>query len=72
MAQNLAYERAKRASAEFGDSVVFREIDTLDMDVLREWGVSDALYIDEKHINTGPPPTYKKMKRLIAKRVNKL
>ena len=70
--QNMVYERAKRAAAEFGDEVVFREIDTSDRDVLMEWGISDALYIDDKQVRTGPPPSYEKIYKLISKRVGKL
>jgi hypothetical protein len=32
-AQNIVFERAKRATNEFGDKVEFREIDTLNRDV---------------------------------------
>ncbi len=71
-AQNLVFERAKRAAAEFGDKAVFREIDTFDRDVLLEWGIADALFIDDKSVRTGPPPPYEKIKKLIAKRVKKL
>jgi len=72
MAQNLVHERAKRAAAEFGDSVLFREINTSDTDALREWGMPDALFIDDTEVSTGPPPTYEKIKKLIMKRVNRL
>ena len=71
-AQNIVYERAKRASQEFGDQVDFEEFFTLDRDVFLEWGISDALYIDGKKIRTGPPPSYEKIKKIIAKRVKKL
>jgi GNAT superfamily N-acetyltransferase len=71
-AQNMVFERAKRAAAKFGDEVVFREIDTSDRDVFMEWGISDALFIDEKEIRTGPPPSYEKIYKLISKRVSKL
>ena len=71
-AQNLVYERAKRASGEFGDKVLFKEIDTFDRDVLQEWGITDALYIDKKQVRTGPPPSYEKIKKQIAKKVKKL
>ena len=43
--QNLVFERAKRASAEFGDKVVFQGIDTSERDVFLAWGISDALFI---------------------------
>lgn len=71
-AQNLTFERAKRASAEFGDEVLFEDYDTSDRNVFEEWGISDALYIDGKEINTGPPPSYEKIKKLIEQRVKKL
>jgi len=71
-AGNMTFERAKRAAAEFGDRVVFQEIDTSDRDVFLEWGISDALYIDGKSVRTGPPPSYDKIKSLIAKRSKKL
>jgi len=71
-AQNMVFERAKRAAAESGDKVVFKEIDTFNRDVFLEWGIADALYIDDKQVRTGPPPSYKKLKKLIAKKVKKL
>ncbi len=71
-AQNIVCERAKRASAELGDKVVFREIDTFDKEVLSRWGISDALFIDDKEVRTGPPPSYKKIKRLIARKVKRV
>jgi GNAT superfamily N-acetyltransferase len=71
MAQNLAYERAKRAAAEIGDSVIFREIDTSDPKILRETGISDALFIDHKQVRTGPPPKYDKIMKQIKKRIGK-
>ncbi len=72
LAQNLVNERVKRAATGFGEKVIFRQYDTSDRDVLYEWGISDALYIDEKSVRTGPPPSYKKIRKLIAKRVRKL
>jgi predicted N-acetyltransferase YhbS len=72
MAQNLAVERARRAAFELGDRVVFCEIPTFERDALMEWGRSDALYVDEKEVRNGPPPTYEKIRDLIAKRVGRL
>jgi len=71
-AQNIVYERAKKASSEFGNKVDFQEINTFDRDVFLEWGISDALFIDGKQVRTGPPPSYKKIKRKIARKVAKL
>jgi GNAT superfamily N-acetyltransferase len=71
-AQNLVYERAKRATEAFDERVVFNEIDTADRETFLEWGISDALFIDDKEVRTGPPPSYEKVKGLIVKRVRKL
>ncbi len=70
-AQNLVRERAKRAAAEFPEKVVFREIDTFSRQDYQEWGIADALYIDDRQIRTGPPPSYEAIKAGIAKRVKR-
>lgn len=72
MAQNITHERARRAAAEFGDRVIFQEFNTFDRDVLQEWGIVDALFIDGKQVNTGPPPSYEKIMKKITKRVSRL
>jgi N-acetylglutamate synthase-like GNAT family acetyltransferase len=69
---NIVFERAKKASAEFGDKVVFQHIDTSNSQAFQEWGISDALFIDGKEVSTGPPPSYEKLKKMIGKRVKKL
>ncbi|MFC2141328.1 GNAT family N-acetyltransferase [Acidobacteriota bacterium] len=68
-AQNLVYERAKKAAGEFGDKVEFREYDTFEKEVFNEWGILDALFIDDKRVRTGPPPSYEKIKKLIKKKI---
>ena len=71
-AQNIVFERARRAATELGDRVEFTAIDTSDRDIFLDWGITDGLFIDGKQVNTGPPPSYEKIKRTIAKRANKL
>jgi N-acetylglutamate synthase-like GNAT family acetyltransferase len=73
-AMNLAFERAKRASAEpeFVNKVIFNEIDTFDKSTFNEWGISDAVFINDKEVRTGPPPFYEKIKKLLKKRVKKI
>ena len=71
-AQNILFERAQKAALEFGNKVVFQEIDTSNREVFLEWGIADALFIDNKQVRTGPPPSYEKIKKLIAKKVKKL
>ncbi|MEE9167017.1 MAG: GNAT family N-acetyltransferase [Candidatus Neomarinimicrobiota bacterium] len=71
-AQNIVFERARRAASEFGEKAVFKEINTFVREAFLEWGIADALFIDDKQVRTGPPPSYKKIKKLIAKRVKKI
>jgi N-acetylglutamate synthase-like GNAT family acetyltransferase len=71
-AQNLVHERAKRASREFGELVEFQEIPTFEKEVLVEWGISDGLFIDGKQVRSGPPPSYEKIRKKIAKRTNRI
>jgi len=71
-AQNLVFERAKRAASELGDKVVFQGINTFDRQVLLEWGIADGLFIDGRQMRTGPPASYKKIRRTIARRARKL
>jgi hypothetical protein len=71
-AQNLVYERARRAAGLFGDKVLFERYDTLEPEVFKEWGISDGLFIDGKEVRTGPPPSFETIRDLIEKRVRKL
>jgi len=71
-AQNIVCERAQRAASEFGEKVVFQMIDTFDRQTFLEWGIADALFIDGKQVRTGPPPSYAKIRKLIARRVKRL
>ncbi len=71
-AQNMVFERAKRAAAGFGDTVEFQEFNTSETEVLQEWGLIDALFIDGRQVRTGPPPSYEKIRKKIRKKVRKL
>jgi GNAT superfamily N-acetyltransferase len=69
---NLAYERAKRACLALGDKVVFKEYDTMDEQIFAQWGIRDGLFVDNKEIRTGPPPSYEKIYQVIEKKAKKL
>ncbi len=71
-AQNMAFERAKKAALEFGDKVNFQKVDTSVRKTFLEWGISDGLFIDGKEVRTGPPPSYEKIRRIIARKIKKL
>ena len=72
-AQNMAFERAKRAAAEpeFAEKAVYREVDTFDRTELLRSGISDALFVNHKEVRTGPPPSYEKIRKLIGKQAKK-
>jgi hypothetical protein len=72
LAQNLVYERAKRAATEFGERVVLREIDTSNRSEVARWGVADGVFVDGKNLQKGPPPSYEKIRSTIAKRLRVL
>ncbi|MBI9105187.1 MAG: GNAT family N-acetyltransferase [Spirochaetales bacterium] len=62
-AQNISCERAKRAASELGDRVRFIEYDTDNPEVFEEWGIADAVFIEDKCITNGPPLTDAKVKK---------
>lgn len=70
-AQNLTAERARRAALTFGDRVVFNVYNTFDRNTFLEWGISDALFIDDKTVTKGPPLTYNKILKHIENQVKK-
>ncbi len=71
-AMNMVHERARKASAEFGDKVVYRKISTFKKENMISHGSFDDLFINYKKVKIGPPPSYKKIKRLIARKVRKV
>lgn len=38
---------------------------------IAKWGSSDALFVDGKAVRTGPPPSYEKIRSIIAKRTQR-
>lgn len=69
---NGMIERAKRVCHEFGDKVVYTEIPLGSRDAIREWGLSDGIFVDKKNIYQGPPLSYERIKKIIGKKVKKL
>ena len=66
-AMSLVYERARRAAEELGDQVEFRSIDTSSPEALNEWGIAHGVYVTGKEVRSGPPPSYKKVQKIVAK-----
>jgi hypothetical protein len=71
-AQNMVYERTRRACEEFGGQVVFNTVDTSERENFEEWGIVDGIFIDGKRLSFGPPLAYEKIKKKIAQRVKRL
>jgi GNAT superfamily N-acetyltransferase len=69
---NGMIERTKQICSEFGDKVIYREIDMSRREALHEWGLSDGLFVNDKNIYRGPPLTYDKIRKIIEKKVKKL
>ena len=71
-AYNISYERSKRALKEFDGKTSLVEYDTTDREVVKEWGITDGLFINGKELWIGPPPSYEKIKKEIDKSVKKI
>jgi GNAT superfamily N-acetyltransferase len=71
-AQNLAFERARRAAAPFGDRVECRLVDTGDRETMLAWGESEALFVDGRQVRTGPPPSEARLASILGRRVRHL
>jgi len=69
-AYNVGFENFKKASKELGAE--FIEVNTLNSEVIRKWGQTDAIFIDDELINLGPPPSYEETKKMIKSRIDKL
>jgi N-acetylglutamate synthase-like GNAT family acetyltransferase len=69
---NITCERAKRASLDFPGKINLQEYDTIDKEVAKEWGINDALFIDNKEVSIGPPISFDKIRKKIEKRVKKI
>lgn len=66
---NITCERARRAALDFPGKINLQEFDTAKKEVVQEWGITGALFIDGKEVMTGPPVPYNKIRKKIEKRV---
>ncbi|HUX42403.1 MAG TPA: GNAT family N-acetyltransferase [Rectinemataceae bacterium] len=70
-AQALVYERARKVASEFPDAAEFVGVDTDDRKTLEEWGMADALFIDDRQLRTGPPPSVEAIRKQLVARMKK-
>ena len=66
------FELARRATTEFENWVVFQEVDTSNRDAFLEWGIEDAVFVDDECITDGPPLSYDDIKARIRERLEAL
>lgn len=71
-AANLVYERARKAADELGDGVVFVTIDVADKADLVRYGHTDEVFVDGKPVQRGAPPSYRKIKKKIERRLDRI
>lgn len=71
-AQSIVYERAKKAAVALGDDVVFESHNTTEQAAMLQCGEVDCVYLDGKPLQKGPPPSYEKIHKKMAKRVARL
>jgi GNAT superfamily N-acetyltransferase len=69
---NFNYERVKKTAAEFGDKTCINTINMCQPKNIAEWGLGDAIFIEDKCISAGPPLSYKKIRAQVAGAVKKL
>lgn len=70
-ATNLVYERARRAADEFGSEVQFTTVDTTDRATMLRCGHADAVFVDGRPLQRGAPPSYRAIRRRIARQVRR-
>ena len=71
-AQNITAERIRRIAGEHPGKVILQEVDSEDRENLEAWGICDAVFVNGKKLQYGPPPGYDKLKRIVEARIQKI
>ena len=71
-AQNTVYLNANKVADEFGDKIVFEEINMNNAENRRKYGMATGLYVDGKNISEGPPVDYDEIRGRVEERVKAL
>jgi hypothetical protein len=69
LSANMTHERARRAAGGFGDGVIFREVMTSDKESMREFGVKDAVFVEDENLFTGGPPSFEDIVKAIKQKL---
>ena len=70
-ASNITYERVQRAANEFPGQVIFNTIDTSNKETMISCGKVDEIIVENKTLTYGPPPSYKKIVKIVSKSIRK-
>jgi lipoprotein signal peptidase/GNAT superfamily N-acetyltransferase len=70
-ALNLAAERARRAAGALEGAVDFQLVNTRPREVRDAWGIADGVFIDGRRLAHGPPPSYRRVLRIIERAVRR-
>ena len=67
---SISATRAERVCSRYSDDVVtFTTVVTTDPDVRRDWGIVDGLYVGDRSMRTGPPPSEERIGKRIDRAV---
>lgn len=66
---NIGFENFRQAAAKFRDKAEFKIVQTLDPAVIKEWGITDAIFIDDEYVQSGPPPSYDDAVKMIKNKI---
>ena len=69
--ENSVYFSAKKAASEFGDNVIFEEIDMCKAENRIKYGFDWRLYINGENLFTGHPPSYEQIRAKIEENLSK-
>ncbi|MBN2510290.1 MAG: GNAT family N-acetyltransferase [Spirochaetales bacterium] len=70
-AMNMTRTRFEQAARSFGSDASLRIVDVSDAQYIRDWGRTDAFFVNGKEISPGPPPSLAKITRIIKKEIRR-
>ncbi|MFW6016818.1 MAG: hypothetical protein ACOCRK_10305, partial [bacterium] len=69
---NIESDLTKKIVKDYGDKVVYKEYDTSDKEVLREWGIDNAILVDKEWLSFGPHSVEEQLRKLIEEKISDL
>ena len=69
---NIEIDLTKKIVKEYGNKVIYKEYDTSDRDVLKEWGIDNAILVDNEWLTFGPYSVEDQLRELIEEKIKKL